>query len=77
MKTYPILVDGKEVDTGRYISFPDMDKIVMDPGLAIALQLRYASSSQKFIISKTPGLIPGKTPENRYIKDYRKHHGMP
>ncbi|MCK5237997.1 MAG: aldehyde dehydrogenase family protein [Candidatus Thorarchaeota archaeon] len=77
MEVYPILVDGKEIDTGKYVPFPDMDKIVMDPGLAIALQLRYASKTQKLMISKLPGMIPTSSPENRYIKDYRRHHGMP
>ncbi|MFW9953137.1 MAG: aldehyde dehydrogenase family protein [Candidatus Thorarchaeota archaeon] len=77
MAVYPILVDGKEIDTGRYIPFPDMDKVVMDPGLALALQLRYASQSQKLIASRLPFLIPRNSPENRYVRDYLRVHGMP
>jgi len=77
MDIYPILVDGKEVDTGRYIPFPDMDRVIADPGLAIALQLQSASTMQKLLISKTPSLIPTGSPEARYLKDYVRTHGIP
>ncbi len=77
MEVYPILVDGKEIDTGKYVPFPDMDKIVMDPGLAIALQLQSTSARQKLVISRFPSLIPSTSPENRYVKDYLRYHGMP
>ncbi|MCF2136160.1 MAG: aldehyde dehydrogenase family protein [Candidatus Thorarchaeota archaeon] len=77
MELFPILVDGDEVDTGKYIIFPDMDKVIVEPGLAISLQLRGASFSQKAIFSRAPGLIPQSTPEMRYLKDYRKAHGVP
>ncbi|TXT57447.1 MAG: putative Lactaldehyde dehydrogenase [Candidatus Thorarchaeota archaeon] len=77
MDTHPILVDGKEIDTGKYTFFPDMDKVITEPGLAIALQMRTASRSQRFVFSRTPGLIPKKTAEMRYLRDYRKHHGIP
>lgn len=77
MESFPILVDGNEIDTGNYVLFPDMDQVVMDPGLAIALQLKSAPSSQRFIFSKLPGMIPSKTPEMRYLKDFRKYYGVP
>lgn len=77
MDIYPILVDGKEVDTGKYVPFPDMDKVVADPGLAIALQLRDASSLQRFAVSRFSSVVPGSTPEGRYLKDYIRYHGVP
>ena len=64
-------------DTGRYIVFPDMDQVVVDPGLAIALQLRGASFSQRFVFSRAPRFIPADSPEMRYLRDYRKVHGVP
>lgn len=77
MDIYPILVDGEEVDTGRYIPFPDMDRVIADPGLAIALQLQTVSSMQKLMISKATSLIPENSPETRYLKDYVRAHGIP
>lgn len=77
MEIFPILVDGHEVDTGRYAVFPDMNKVIAEPGLAIALQLRAASSSENFFFKKVPFLIPQKSPEMRYLRDFRKHHGVP
>ena len=77
MDLFPILVDGEEIDTGKHVLFPDMDKVIVEPGLAIALQLQSAPSSQRFIFSKIPGLIPSKTPEMRYLKDYRQSKGVP
>ncbi|MBD3406380.1 MAG: aldehyde dehydrogenase family protein [Candidatus Lokiarchaeota archaeon] len=77
MDVHPILVDGEEIDTGKYTFFPDMDKVILDPGLAIALQMRAASKSQRFVFSRMPGLIPSKTAEMRYLRDYRKAHGVP
>ncbi len=77
MKIHPILVDGEEVDTGQYTIFPDMEKVIEDPGLGIALQMRGASAFNRFVFSKLPGLIPKGSPEMRYLRDYRKHHGVP
>jgi acyl-CoA reductase-like NAD-dependent aldehyde dehydrogenase len=77
MEIFPILVDGEEVDTGRYTIFPDMEKVIQDPGLAIALQLQDASSFSRFIFSKAPRLIPSNSPEMRFLRDYRKYHGVP
>ncbi len=77
MEIYPILVDGEEIDTGTYSIFPDMNKVIADPGLAIALQLREASSGQQFVFSKLPQLITSKTAEMKYLRDYRKYHGVP
>ncbi|RDE12014.1 MAG: hypothetical protein C4K47_08800 [Candidatus Thorarchaeota archaeon] len=77
MQVCPIIVDGREVDTGKYVVFPDMDQVVVDPGLAIALQLRGASVSQRFVFSRAPRFIPVNSPEMRYLKDYRKAHGVP
>lgn len=77
MDIYPILVDGQEVDTGRYVPFPDMDRVIADPGLAIALQLQTASTIQRILISKASGMIPEASPETRYLKDYVKAHGVP
>ncbi|MEM2143419.1 MAG: aldehyde dehydrogenase family protein [Candidatus Thorarchaeota archaeon] len=77
METYPIIVDGSQTDTGQYISFPDMDLVVAEPGLAIAMQLRYASASQRFVFSYMPGLIPSRTAEMKYLRDYRRSHGVP
>jgi lactaldehyde dehydrogenase len=77
MEVFPILVDGEEVDTGKYVSFPDMVKVIQDPGLAIAMQLRDASTFSRFIFSRVPALIPKNSPEMRYLRDYRKFHGVP
>ena len=77
MEVFPILVDGEEVDTGNYTIFPDMEKVTQDPGLAIALQMRSASSFSRLVFSKIPGMIPSATPEMRFLRDYRKHHGVP
>jgi len=77
MEVFPILVDGEEVDTGKYTIFPDMEKVTRDPGLAIALQMRSASSFSRFVFSKIPGMIPRTTPEMRFLRDYRNHHGVP
>ena len=77
MQVYPILVDGEEVDTGQYFEFPDMNCVVEDPGLAIALQIRNASSTQRLVFSKFPKMIPTRSPEMRYLRDYRRHHGIP
>ncbi len=77
MEIFPILVDGEEVDTGKYSIFPDMEKVTQDPGLAIALQIRSASSFSRFVFSKIPGLIPRDSPDMRFLRDYRKHHGVP
>lgn len=77
MNTFPILIDGCEVDTGQYSIFPDMEKVIKDPGLAIALQLKDASIFSRTLFSKTPSLIPTKSAEMRYLKDYRKYHGVP
>jgi lactaldehyde dehydrogenase len=77
MEVYPIIVDGREVDTGRYTIFPDMDKVVVDPGLAIALQMRGASVMQRLVFSRAPRFIPSESPEMRYLRDYRKAHGVP
>ncbi len=77
MKVFPILVDGEEVDTGQYTIFPDMEKVIEDPGLGIALQMRGASVFSRFAFSRLPGLIPKGSPEMRYLRDYRKHHGVP
>ncbi|MCK4567661.1 MAG: aldehyde dehydrogenase family protein, partial [Candidatus Thorarchaeota archaeon] len=77
MEVFPILVDGEEVDTGNYTIFPDMEKVIQDPGLAIALQMQNASSFSRFVFSKVPGLIPGNTADMRFLRDYRKHHGVP
>ncbi|TFG29944.1 aldehyde dehydrogenase family protein [Candidatus Thorarchaeota archaeon] len=77
MDVFPILVDGTEVDTGKYTIFPDMEKVIQDPGLAIALQMQSASSFSRFIFSKIPGLIPNDSPDMRFVRDYRKHHGIP
>ncbi|RDE14340.1 MAG: hypothetical protein C4K48_06465 [Candidatus Thorarchaeota archaeon] len=77
MEVFPILVDGEEVDTGKYTVFPDMEKVTQDPGLGIALQMLNASSLSRFVFSKVPGLIPSSTPEMRFLKDYRRYHGVP
>ncbi len=77
MEVFPILVDGEEIDTGNYTIFPDMEKVIEDPGLAIALQMQNASSFSRFVFSKVPGLIPGNTADMRFLRDYRKHHGVP
>ena len=77
MEIFPILVDGKKVDTGLYYDFPDMNRVVENPGLAIALQMREASTSQRLIFSKFPTMIPAQSPEMRYLRDYRKYHGVP
>ena len=77
MEIFPILVDGEEVDTGKYSIFPDMEKVTEDPGLAIALQMQNASSFSRFVFSKVPSMIPRNSPEMRFLRDYRKHHGVP
>jgi len=77
MEVFPILVDGEEIDTGEYTIFPDMEKVIKDPGLAIALQMQNASSFSRFVFSKVPGLIPSTSPDMRFLRDYRKHHGVP
>lgn len=77
MEVFPIIVDGEEVDTGHYVSFPDMDKVSVDPGLAIALQLREASGTQRLVFARFPRLIPTKSAEMRYLRDYRNAHGVP
>jgi acyl-CoA reductase-like NAD-dependent aldehyde dehydrogenase len=77
MEVFPILVDGEEVDTGKYTVFPDMEKVTEDPGLAIALQMQHASSFSRFVFSKVPGLIPQSSPDMRFLREYRKHHGVP
>jgi len=77
MEIFPIIVDGEEVDTGNYTIFPDMEKVTQDPGLAIALQMQNASSFSRFVFSKIPGLIPKNSPNMRFLRDYRKHHGVP
>jgi len=77
MEVFPILVDGEEVDTGKYSIFPDMEKVTQDPGLAIALQMKSASSFSRFVFSKIPGLIPSDSPDMRFLRDYRKYHGVP
>ena len=77
MEVFPILVDGEEIDTGNYTIFPDMEKVTQDPGLAIALQMQNASSFSKFVFSKVPGLIPKDSPDMRFLRDYRNHHGVP
>jgi acyl-CoA reductase-like NAD-dependent aldehyde dehydrogenase len=77
MKTFPVIVDGEEVDTGKYVPFPDMEKVTEDPGLAIALQMREASGFSRFVFSKAPKLIPRDSAEMRYLRDYRKYHGIP
>ncbi|TFH10849.1 MAG: aldehyde dehydrogenase, partial [Candidatus Thorarchaeota archaeon] len=61
----------------RYTIFPDMEKVTQDPGLAIALQMQSASSFSRFVFSKIPGMIPSATPDMRFLRDYRKHHGVP
>ena len=77
MSVYPILVDAQERDTGEYVSFPDMDAVVADPGLAIALQLRESSTFERLTFTKLPWLIPSDHGAMRYLRDYRKHHGVP
>ncbi|MHA1246713.1 MAG: aldehyde dehydrogenase family protein [Candidatus Thorarchaeota archaeon] len=77
METHPIIVDGDEIDTGTYVLFPDMDRVVAEPGLAIALQLRDASFGQRLVFARLPRLIPRSTPEMRYLRDYRAAHGVP
>ena len=77
MEIFPILVDGEEVDTGRYVPFPDMERVTEEPGLAIALQMREASSFSRFVFQRAPSLIPKNDPNMRYLRDYRKHHGVP
>ena len=77
MEVFPILVDGKEVDTGKYTIFPDMEKVTQDPGLAIAMQMQSASGFSRLVFSKIPGLIPKNSPDMRYLRDYRKYHGVP
>jgi hypothetical protein len=77
MDVFPILVDGEEVDTGIYSIFPDMEKVTQDPGLAIALQMQDASSFSRFVFAKVPNIIPSNTPEMRFLRDYRKYHGVP
>ncbi len=77
METYPIIIDGREVDTGRYVLFPDMDAVVVDPGLAISLQLSQSRRSERIIFSHFPWLIPKNSPEMRYLRDYRRYHGIP
>ncbi len=77
METYPILIDGKGVDSGKYVIFPDMDKVVVEPGLAIAMQMSEASFIQRLIFKKSPTMIPKTTPEMRYLRDYRRAHGVP
>ncbi|MGY5858071.1 MAG: aldehyde dehydrogenase family protein [Candidatus Thorarchaeota archaeon] len=77
MEVFPILVDGEEVDTGKYTIFPDMVKVTQDPGLAIALQMQTASAFSRFVFSKAPGMIPDSDPNMRFLRDYRKHHGVP
>jgi lactaldehyde dehydrogenase len=77
MEVFPILVDGEEVDTGKYSIFPDMEKVTQDPGLAIALQMQSASSFSRFIFTKIPGMIPFNTPDMRFLREYRKYHGVP
>ncbi len=74
---YPILVSGQERDTGHYTIFPDMDRVIEDPGLAIALQLRDASAGQRLSFRWLPFLIPRSAPELRYLRDYRRAHGVP
>lgn len=77
MDPAPIFIDGVPVDTGLYIPFPDMDRVAMEPGLAIALQLRASSTFRRLVFSRLPGLIPERTAELRYLRDYRKYHGIP
>ncbi|MGM0687668.1 MAG: aldehyde dehydrogenase family protein [Promethearchaeati archaeon] len=77
MSLYPILVDSHTVDTGNYVRFPDMDAVVADPGLAIALQLQEASTFERLAFTKLPWLIPSNQGAMRYLRDYRKHHGVP
>ncbi len=77
MEFFPIIVDGEEVDTGQHTIFPDMNKVIADPGLALALQMSNASRTQRFVFSHMSGLISSNSPEMRYLKDYRKHHGVP
>ena len=77
MDIFPILVDGREVDTGTYIDFPDMNKVAADPGIAISLQLRAGSPAQRFLFRFYTGPSPNGRAELRYLKDYRKHHGVP
>lgn len=59
MEVFPILVDGEEVDTGKHTIFPDMEKVTQDPVLAIALQMRNASSFSHGGY-KDSGIIGGK-----------------
>ncbi|MBN2228815.1 MAG: aldehyde dehydrogenase family protein [Candidatus Thorarchaeota archaeon] len=77
MEVFPILVDGHEIDTGKYTIFPDMEKVTQDPGLAIALQMQSASTFSKFAFSKIPGMIPANSPDMRFVRDFRKYHGVP
>ncbi len=77
MNLFSILVDGKEIDTGNYVTFPDMNRVIEDPGLAIALQMRSIPFFQRLMISRATRLIPEKSPELRYLKDFVKAHGVP
>jgi acyl-CoA reductase-like NAD-dependent aldehyde dehydrogenase len=77
MEIFPILVDGNAVDTGKYSIFPDMEKVTQDPGLAIAMQMQSASGFSRLVFSKMPGMIPKNSPDMRYLRDYRKYHGVP
>lgn len=77
MEIFPILVDGVEIDTGKYTIFPDMEKVTQDPGLAIAMQMQSAPGFSRLVFSKIPGLIPKNSPDMRYLRDYRKYHGVP
>ncbi|UCE09636.1 MAG: aldehyde dehydrogenase family protein [Candidatus Thorarchaeota archaeon] len=77
MQTAPILVDGEERDTGDYVLFPDMDKVIAEPGLAIALQMQSAAHTHRLVFSYLPQLIPSSSAEMMYLRDYRKHHGTP
>ena len=77
MEVFPILVDGSEVDTGNYSTFPDMEKVTRDPGLAIAMQMQSASGFSRLVFSRMPHLIPNSTPDMRFLRDYRMYHGVP
>ncbi len=77
MQVYPVLVDGEEVDTGVHVEFPDMEQVVEDPGIGIALRMKRMPAVAGLVFRYLPGLIPGSRAEARYLRDYRRHHGVP
>jgi acyl-CoA reductase-like NAD-dependent aldehyde dehydrogenase len=78
VKEFELLINGRNVDTGRYGFLLHADAALRDPGRAIAAKMADMSAAKRLFAGVWPGVLTrSHDPDIQYAGRYAKRHGLP